>query len=157
MKKLKVINLSKYFLVAFGIILVAVLGSAFVYLGMDYYVLVTKPTMWVPNIVFPIMWTIIYFIVGVVSFLAIKNKTINKNTTILLVLNGIFNVLWCLLFFTINQPLAGLVFIVINLVLAYALFINFLNINKYYGLALIIYPLWISVATTLNVAIWILN
>ncbi len=157
MKKLKVINLSKYFLVAFGIILVAVLGSVFVYLGMDYYVLVTKPTMWVPNIVFPIMWTIIYFIVGVVSFLAIKNKTINKNTTILLVLNGIFNVLWCLVFFTLNQPLAGLVFIVINLVLAYALFINFLNINKYYGLALIIYPLWISVATTLNVAIWILN
>lgn len=157
MKKLKVINLSKYFLVAFGIILVAVLGSAFVCFGMDYYVLVTKPTMWVPNIVFPIMWTIIYFIVGVVSFLAIKNKTINKNTTILLVLNGIFNVLWCLLFFTLNQPLAGLVFIVINLVLAYALFINFLNINKYYGLALIIYPLWISVATTLNVAIWILN
>lgn len=157
MKKLKVINLSKYFLVSFGIILVAVLGSAFVYLGMDWYVLATKPTMWVPNIVFPIMWSIIYLIIGVVSFLAIKNKTINKNTTILLVLNGIFNVLWCLVFFTLNQPLAGLVFIIINLVLAYALFINFLNINKYYGLALIIYPLWISVATTLNVAIWILN
>lgn len=48
-------------IIAIGaVILVAVLGSIFVNLGMDWFDTLIKPSEWVPNIVIPIIWTIIY-------------------------------------------------------------------------------------------------
>ena len=43
-----------------SIIIVAILGSVFVNLGMDWFNFLTKPSQWIPNIIIPIMWTIIY-------------------------------------------------------------------------------------------------
>lgn len=144
-------------IIIISIILVAVVGSVFVNMGIDWFNGLVKPTQWISNIVIPILWTIIYILFGIVLLVWNNKNVIPFSTKILLVLNGISNVLWCLVFFTFKQLFFGNIVIVINIVLAYYLIANIYLNKKLYGILLIIYPLWVSIATTLNIALWILN
>ncbi len=139
------------------ILLVAVLGSVFVNLGMDWFNSLNKPTQWIPNIVIPIVWTIIYLAFAIINYLWIKKSEIPKNIIILMVINGILNVLWCLIFFTLNLTFIGNIAIILNLIAGIVLWINILKVERVYAYVLSIYPIWLSIATTLNLALWILN
>jgi len=150
--KLKNIIISSVF-----IILVAVLGSVFVNLGMDWFNTLTRPSEWVPNVVIPIVWTVIYLAFGVINFLWFKKSTIPTHIIVLMIINGILNVLWCLVFFTLNQLLLGNIVIILNLIFGIILLVNIFKQEKVYGYILSIYPIWLSIATTLNLAVWILN
>lgn len=140
-----------------GIILVAGLGSLFVNLGMEWFNALTKPSQWIPNIVIPIVWTIIYILASIVLVLRINREEDNRAINALFIINGILNVLWCLCFFTLKLTFIGNIVIILNLVLAYLLVIHLFKERKLYGYLLSIYPLWVSIATTLNTALWILN
>lgn len=150
-------NLIKIIITIISILVVAVLGSVFVGLGMDWFGSLIKPMQWVPNIVFPIVWTVVYLSFGVVLSVWIVKSRIPRNIIVLLVVNGILNVLWCLTFFTLQLTFLGNVVIVLNLIAGFALFVAIYNTRKVYALITIIYPIWIAIATTLNTALWILN
>lgn len=140
-----------------SIVLVAVLGSVFVNLGMEWFNSLAKPSQWIPNIVIPIVWSVIYLLAIICNIILIKQEKINKTLLTRLILNGIFNILWCLVFFTLNLTFIGLITIIINLILGWFLWINLQKTEKLLAKILIIYPIWLSIATTLNLALWILN
>ena len=152
MSKTTKIILSSSFIIA-----IAVLGSIFVNLGSSWFNTLTTPTKWIPNFIIPIVWTIIYLTFAIVNFLWIKNDNIPKRTIILMVINGILNVLWCLIFFTLNKLFLGNIFIILNLIAGFILINNIFKNKKVYSYFLLIYPIWLSIATTLNLALWILN
>ena len=139
------------------IFLVAGLGSLFVNLGMKWFDGLVQPSEWIPNIVIPIVWTIIYIAFAIINYLWIKKSGIPKNVVVWLFINAVLNVLWCLIFFTLNQLFLGNIVIILNLVAGFVLLVNILQEEKIYGYILSIYPIWLSVATTLNLALWILN
>ena len=139
------------------VIIVAVLGSVFVNIGMDWFNGLTKPTQWIPNIIIPIVWSIIYLLSIVYLWVAIANNRISKQLTIWFVINGILNVLWCLLFFAFNLTFVGLIAIVINLIAGWILFVNIIKERTVLSYLMIIYPVWLSIATTLNLCLWNLN
>ena len=139
------------------VIIIAVLGSIFVNIGMEWFNSLAKPTEWIPNIVIPIVWTVIYLTTAIILFLWLNNENISKCATILFIINGIFNVLWCLFFFTLHLILIGLITILLNLILAILLIICIYKTKPIYAKILLIYPTWLSIATCLNLAIWILN
>ena len=147
----------KILIIVASILTVAILGSIFVNLGMDWYATLRKPSDWVPDILIPIMWTIIYLSFAIVLAIWVNKTILPKSTLILLIVNGIINVLWCLLFFTFNLTLIGNITIILNLIFAILLTINIYKNQKSYAYILSIYPLWVCIATTLNTAIWILN
>lgn len=140
-----------------AIILVAGLGTLFTQLGMKWFDPLNLPSQWIPAFIFPIVWSVVYLSFGIILFLWQQNERLNTTTTLLLVINGVLNVLWCLVFFTLNLTFLGNVVIVINTIFAYVLTVNIFQQKKLYGLILSIYPIWLSLATTLNLAIWILN
>ena len=150
-------NNFKYLLIILSIALIAGLGSVFVNLGMNWFNKLIKPSQWIPNFVIPIAWTIIYLSFIVILILILKNNTFNKITISLLTINGILNVLWCLIFFTLQQTLLGNIIIILNSFFATLLLINLLKYNKWYINILWIYPIWIFLATSFNLALWILN
>ena len=154
MGKSKVLN---WILVIIPIAVVAGLGSVFVNLGMSWFNGLTKPTQWIPNIVIPIVWTIIYLAFTVILLLWQNKDTIPLKTIILLIVNGSLNVLWCLVFFTLNLTFIGNIIIVLNLIAGFWLWLDILKQKPIYGYVLTIYPVWLSIATTLNLALWILN
>ena len=139
------------------IVMVAVLGSIFVNIGMEWFNLLAKPSQWIPNIVIPIVWTVIYVTFAIVLWNWTNTEKLKRSTIALLVVNGVLNVLWCLIFFTLKQTFGGNIIIVLNLIFAVLLWINIFIQKKVYSYFLSIYPIWVSVATTLNMALWILN
>lgn len=147
----------KIMFIVVPIILVAGLGTIFVNIGMDWFDGLTKPTQWIPNFVIPVVWTIIYLAFAILLSIIIKTQNFSKKTTILLIINGVLNVIWCLLFFTLQQTFIGLIAIILNLIFAFYIIINLFSYNKTFAYILSIYPIWISIATTLNLCLWILN
>ena len=139
------------------IILVAGLGSLFVQLGMDWFNTLQKPTQWVPNFVIPIVWSVVYVTFAVINFIWFKNDDIPTSTIVLMLINAVLNVLWCLTFFNLKLLLVGNIVILINLIAGFALIVDIMKENKLFGYILSIYPIWLSIATTLNLALWILN
>ncbi len=139
------------------IIVVAVLGSIFVNLGMDWFDSLTKPSEWVPNFVIPIIWTVIYLLFAIVFIFLYKKEVVNTKIIVLGILNAVFNVLWCLVFFTLNQLLLGEIVIIINVVLGALLVAELTKTQLWYTFLLWVYPIWLSIATLLNTAVWILN
>ena len=147
----------KYIVIILGIAIVAALGSLIVSLGLDWFQTLTKPSNFVPSFIIPIAWSIIYTAFTIILCLWVKKENLKKDTIILLILNGLLNVLWCLFFFTFKNTLLGLVTIIINLILAILLTINIYKTKPVYSYILSIYPLWLSIATCLNLSTWILN
>lgn len=150
-------NILKISILILGIVTVAVLGSVFVNIGMDWFMSLNKPTQWIPNIVIPIVWTIIYITFGIVMSIWIVKSGLPKNVVIWLIINGILNILWCLLFFTLRLTFVGDIAIILNLIAGVTLFVNILKYNLTYAIITSIYPIWLSIATTLNLSSWILN
>lgn len=150
-------NLLRIFSVIAPIVLVAVLGSIFVNIGMDWFNALIKPSQWIPNWVIPVVWTIIYVTFAVVLLLWTNKATLSKSTIALLVVNSVLNVLWCFVFFTLKLTFVGNIVIILNLIAGILLWINVFNKQKMYAYWFAIYPVWLSIATTLNLAMWILN
>ena len=139
------------------VIVVAGLGSIFVNIGMDWFNTLNRPTDWVPNVVIPIVWTVIYITAATILFLWISKEPMPLSTKILFIVNGVLNVLWCLAFFTLQLKLIGLIIILLNLAFAVYLIATIFKTKPIYAKILLIYPAWLTIATCLNLAIWILN
>lgn len=151
-------NNMKYFWTAVCIIAVAALGSVFTALGQEWYSTLSRPSEWPPNYLFPIVWSAIYILVFFALCYCIKENIPNlKKIIIVAAINGVLNILWCLVFFTLHLTFLGQVIIIVNLFAAIALAIEIYKNSQLWGYLLTIYPLWVSIATALNLAIWILN
>ncbi|MBQ7602934.1 MAG: tryptophan-rich sensory protein [Clostridia bacterium] len=154
MNKQKIID---YVIVILPIAIVAGLGTLFSNLGMSWFDTLAKPTQWVPDWIFPVVWSVIYIAFAVFLIVWQNKEPIARSTIVWLVVNGVLNILWCLVFFTLHLTLLGNVVIILNLIASFCLLNNIAEKKKSYPLILLIYPLWLSVATTLNLAVWILN
>ena len=140
-----------------AIVAVAVLGSIFVNVGMPWFNALIKPNQWISNIIIPIVWTVIYLSFAILNFLWIKDQGIGKKITVLMIVNGILNVLWCLIFFAFNQLFLGNIVIIVNVIFGIVLWLQINKVKRVYSYILAIYPIWLCIATTLNLALWILN
>lgn len=140
-----------------SVIVVAGLGTLFTQLGMGWFDTLQKPTQWIPSFIIPIVWTVIYLSFAVILFLWQQNKELPLKTKILLIINGVLNILWCLVFFTLKQMFLGNIIIIINTIFGFVLVKDIYKQKNLYGYILSLYPVWLSIATTLNTAVWILN
>lgn len=140
-----------------AVFLVAGLGSLFVNMGLEWLEGLNKPSEWIPNFVIPIVWTIIYLSFAIIFSILLKQKLVSKKLIILSIVNGILNILWCLVFFTLNQLLLGNILIILNAFFGVLLLLEMIKTSKLYVNLLWIYPFWLFVATTLNLSLWILS
>lgn len=140
-----------------GVVLVAGLGTLFTQLGMGWFDGLIRPKEWIPSYVIPIVWTVIYLLFIYVLIKWNSRRPLTKENVILLSINGFLNILWCLVFFTLNQLLLGNIIIIINALFALRLYFEICKEDAMNGLIISIYPIWLCIATTLNTALWILN
>lgn len=150
-------NVLRWIAIILPILAVAGLGTLFVNLGMDWFNALNKPSQWIPNFVIPVVWTIIYLTFIVILLIWSSKEKIPQSVITLLIANGILNVLWCLIFFTLQQTFLGNAFIIFNLIAGFWLIFEIKKYKPTYAMILLTYPIWLSLATTLNNALWILN
>lgn len=115
------------------IVVVAVLGSVFVRIGMDWFNSLIKPEQWIPNFIIPIVWTVIYIVTGVILCRWWSQCSVPLNVNILFIINGILNVVWCLFFFTLKLTFVGNLVIVLNLFAGIALYYAIIKIKPIYA------------------------
>ena len=124
-----------------------------------WYTTVTKPSFNPPSWIFGPVWTTLYTLMGIASYIVWKQRQL-VNTTPALTIYGIqlgLNALWSILFFGLQNP--GLAFAEIIILLIFIIIntIMFWKINKWAGILMIPYILWVAFASFLNYNIWQLN
>ncbi len=119
----------------------------------DYNSLV-KPPLSPPSIVFPIVWTILYVLMGI-SYYLLKNPS-KKEKIIYFVQLGV-NALWSLFFFIGKFYLFSFIWIILLDVLVIFMIGIFYQNSKISGYLQIPYLIWILFATYLNLGIYVLN
>lgn len=125
-----------------------------------WYRLLQKPFFSPPNYLFAPVWTLPFVAMAVALFLVwirIGKEKEKRLAMILFALQLFFNMLWSVVFFGLHSPLAGVFIIIILLFLIIATTLKFLRLSQIAAILMLPYILWVSFATLLNIAIWILN
>ena len=110
-----------------------------------------------PFVVFGIVWTALYVLMGSSFVLAILNPKMTKGVHIGYILNIFLGAMWSPAFFLLQSPLAGLLVAAATLVNAAILLRNVRKISREASYMIIPYLVWIAFATYLNAAIIALN
>ena len=122
----------------------------------DYNTL-QKPFLAPPSIVFPIVWTILYILMGISYGILESNKLTNKKIDLLYYIQLGVNSLWSIFFFLLKWRLFSFIWIILLAILIIFMILKFYDKNKVAGLLQIPYLLWVIFASYLNIAIYILN
>jgi len=124
------------------------------------YQSLNKPSFSPPAYVFPIVWTILFFLMAVAAYRIwmIGESGINvKKALILYVVQLILNFFWSIIFFRFN--LLGLAFVELIFLLVFILLttFEFYKHDKIATYLMIPYIIWVTFAGILNYTIWMIN
>lgn len=125
-----------------------------------WYATLEKPFLTPPNWVFGPVWFVLYLLMGVSWYLVLKkgwHRERVRTASFLFIVQLVLNSIWSYLFFGLQLPAYALVDIIFILPLIGFTAHVFEEVDHRAGLLLIPYFLWVSFATYLNAAIWLLN
>ncbi|MBQ3550873.1 MAG: tryptophan-rich sensory protein [Clostridia bacterium] len=126
--------------------------------GFDAYKTVQKPPLSPPAILFPIVWTLLYILMGLAAGVIAESRDLYKGNALKLYLvQLLINILWPLLFFKLEAAKVALFWLVLLVVAVIATIRLFRMINNRAGLILLPYLAWCMFATYLNFGIVVLN
>lgn len=151
--------MSKFKIYAKSILIPVIVGGivGLIISGSIDYNNLQKPPLSPPSILFPIMWTILYILMGL-SYGILKSKhLVDPDTKKTYYLQLFVNALWSIFFFTFKWRLFAFLWIILLDILVIVMIIRFFKNNKLAGVLQIPYLLWTLFASYLNLAIYLLN
>ena len=151
MSKFKIYLKSILVPVAVGVIIGLITSSA-----VQYNELV-QPSFAPPAILFPIVWTVLYVLMGVSYGILKSNGEVDSEINLIYYLQLAVNALWSIIFFTLERRLFAFFWILLLIVLVIIMISKFYDNNKVSGLLQIPYLLWIVFASILNFSVYWLN
>ena len=128
--------------------------------GMDTYKSLNQPPLSPPGWVFPIVWSILYLLMGYASYRIYVLEVDREDKRKALVFYGIqlfLNFLWPLVFFGLQWYWAAFVVLLILWVMIYLTMHLFGNLDEIAEDLLIPYLLWVTFAGYLNLGVALLN
>lgn len=136
--------------------------SALLTMGnMDIYQRINTPPLAPPPILFPIVWTVLYVLMGISAAMILRSKTDfpeKKQKALLTYLASLFfNFYWSLIFFNLEAFGAAFLWLCVLLLLVVKTVFDYFEINRTAAYLQIPYLLWVSFAGYLNFGIWLLN
>lgn len=139
----------------YGLIFLPLIGGFLVSMlvNFDMYKEINLPSIAPPSILFPIMWTILYLMMGVSLYL---NRN-NKKNMVLFFIQLLFNYFWVFDFFLFEMFFGSFLVIVLLDVMILYMILEFYKENKASSYMLIPYLLWCMFASYLNWQIYLLN
>ncbi|HRZ85457.1 MAG TPA: tryptophan-rich sensory protein [Candidatus Paceibacterota bacterium] len=133
------------------VIITATIGSSVTVID-EWYDSV-RPSITPPSIAFPIVWTILFFMMGLSMYFAWTNTNKKKEKIkifLLFGINYILNVLWSFLFFGIRKPIYAFYEIIVLWISILVMVIYLRKIDKKASWLLVPYLLWVSFASLLT-------
>lgn len=128
--------------------------------AMEQFERLSKPPLSPPGWLFPVVWTILYLMMGAASYLVWRSggprHTVGKALTLYGIQLG-FNFLWTILFFYMGRYLFAFFWLVVLWVLILAAALRFYRLSKPAGYLMVPYLLWVAFAGYLNLGIYLTN
>ena len=141
-------------------ILVPLLIGGFVGLVTSNYInynTLIQPSFAPPAILFPVVWTILYTLMGV-SYGILKSNSLTDDKINIIYYSQLFvNALWSFFFFVFKWRLFSFFWLLLLIVFVILMIIDFYSKNKWSGLLQIPYLVWCLFAAYLNFGIYFLN
>lgn len=152
----------KTFVIAILIPLAVGAASALITRGnMNIYDEIKTPPLSPPGILFPIVWTILYILMGISSAIIYINKEKAKKPAekglSYYALSLAFNFVWSILFFNFRIYLASFAWLLVLLALIICTILSYKKASRLAAYLQIPYAVWVIFAGYLNLAIWFLN
>lgn len=157
---MKKIQWTELLLFIIGTELVGALSSLLSGNFSPFYNQLVKPPLAPPGILFPIIWAILYALMGISAYMVYVSdagRTQKKNALTLYAVQLFFNFLWSIVFFRFQQPTAALVVLIVLVILVIAMILTFARLRPLAGYLNIPYLLWILFALYLNIGFVVLN
>lgn len=124
--------------------------------SMDIFDTVTKPPLTPPAIVFPIVWTILYILMGAgAARVYLQNP--DSSAISVFGINLFFNFFWSIIFFNMRQFCFAFVWLLALLAIVIVMTVKFYREDKAAGLLQIPYCVWLVIAGYLNLFICLAN
>ena len=129
----------------------------FIISGYMNYGDIIKPPLSPPSYIFPIVWTILYILMGISYFIATKNNENDKDLNQIYLLQLFVNLFWPIIFFVLKMYFTAFLWIILLIILVIVMIKELLKNNKISGYLQIPYLIWLLFATYLNIGIFLLN
>lgn len=119
---------------------------------------IIQPQFTPPSFVFPIVWIILFILMGISSYIVyMSNSQHKKSSLILYGIQLILNASWTIFFFGLKWYLFAFFIVLLIIILVAIMIYKFYKINKWAGLIQIPYLLWLIFAAFLNYNVYLLN
>ena len=155
-RKIKIYAISILIALAVGGLSALVTGK-----NMKIYETINQPPLAPPGILFPIVWTILYILMGISSARIFMSDTTTEGLKKVALqdyaLNLFFNFAWSIFFFNFKVFVFSFIWLVILWGIIIKMIYDFYKIDKPAAFLQIPYLLWVTFAMYLNLGIIILN
>ncbi len=133
--------------------------SGFISMGsMDTYENLQRPALSPPSWVFPVVWTILFILMGIASYIVyMSNSDIKGKALKVYAIQLAVNFIWPLIFFNGQKYFLAFVWLLFLIVLIVETILLFKEVDKKAAILLIPYLLWTIFAGYLNISIYLLN
>jgi tryptophan-rich sensory protein len=126
--------------------------------SMSQYQVLNRPPLSPPAWVFPVVWTILYILMGIGAAMVYCSHDDEKKTALILFfIQLVFNFCWSFFFFTLEWRLFAFIWLIVLLILVLAMTKAFGRISPLAAKLQIPYILWLCFAAYLNFGAWWLN
>ncbi|MBO4950963.1 MAG: tryptophan-rich sensory protein [Clostridia bacterium] len=129
--------------------------------SMDVYETVTKPPLAPPAVLFPIVWGILYVIMGIsIAMILLKGRSEGIYTVPCVKIYALqlaVNFFWSIIFFNLRAFFFSFVWLILLWILVVVMIDRFSRVSKIAAYINIPYFLWVSFAAYLNFMIYRLN
>lgn len=128
--------------------------------SMDAFGMLSKPALSPPAYLFPIVWTLLYILMGAASYLILRTNaspTLTHAAFTFYLIQLAANFLWPIFFFTLEWYFFSFFWLLLLLILVIITILLFSKISKAAAYLMIPYLLWLIFAGYLNLAVALLN
>lgn len=117
-----------------------------------------SPSFAPPDYLFPIVWSILYILMGISAYIVHKSNDKNKKDALkTYYISLAINLSWSILFFNLNLYLFSFFYLILLIVFVILMIVKYFRINKIASYLQIPYLIWILFAAVLNYSIYLLN
>ena len=145
---------------AFACLAALLIGGVLTRPNLEWYATLERPSFAPPNSIFPIVWPILYLLMVVSAWLSWRapgREDDRRQAFFWFFIQLAIGVLWSVGFFWLQSPALGLGVIMLFLIAIAITIVRFDRLSRAAAVLLVPLLLWVSFATALNVAFFLLN
>lgn len=141
-------------------LLIGGLSSLFTMGSMEDFAALDQPPLSPPGWLFPVVWSILYVLMGIASYVVIETPSSQPATAAAFkpyFVQLAFNFFWSIIFFSLGAFELAFIWLLAMLAIIILTTVRFWRINKWAGILMLPYIAWVCFAGYLNLAIAYLN